>query len=140
MLGGGIEGWTKFLYQNLLETSDVPQRGSQIVRNRVGKSFQLFVGGFQLCGALHYSLLEFVVEFADFPRSEALVRVTSRKATTPPRRTPSSSFRGRPVTSIQTPCSSFGFRTNISTSAASPSTARTNGSWSVGNGVTASGK
>src|ERR1700730_13500451 len=44
----------------------MPQWSAQIVSNRIGEGFQFLVGGFELCGALNYALLQFLVEATDF--------------------------------------------------------------------------
>src|ERR1700678_1142972 len=55
------------------------ERGAQIMRHRIGKRFQLVVGGLQLRGTFHHPRLEFFVELADFPFGRSpLSNVTER--------------------------------------------------------------
>src|ERR1051325_8642150 len=40
----------------------MPQRGAQIVRNRIGKRFELFVGCLQLRGTISYPLFQLFIK------------------------------------------------------------------------------
>jgi len=43
------------------KTINGSQRRAQVMRDRIGESFQLLVGGFELCGALDHALLQLIV-------------------------------------------------------------------------------
>jgi hypothetical protein len=67
MLALGRDLRTEFLQQNLGKSANMPQRGPQVVGDRISERFQFPVRGFQLSRALFYSLFQFIVELANFP-------------------------------------------------------------------------
>ena len=54
------------LQQCLAETVNPPERGAQVVRNRIGKSFEFPVGGFELSRAFNNAPFELPIELLDF--------------------------------------------------------------------------
>src|SRR5438270_5325552 len=64
---------TIFLRENAAETVDSPQRRPEIVRNRIGKSFQLFVGGLKLFAAAEQALVKAAYSLLSFPASRNVI-------------------------------------------------------------------
>src|ERR1044071_2315452 len=60
---------TIFLRENAAEPVDPTQRRPEIVRNRIGKSFQLFVGGLEFFAATQQALVKAAYSLLSFPAS-----------------------------------------------------------------------
>ena len=64
---------TIFLRENAAETVDSPQRRPEIVRNRIGKSFQFLVGGLKLFAANNQMLIEAANTILSFPAGRNVI-------------------------------------------------------------------
>ena len=60
-----VEGRAEATLEQLEEAADVPERGAQVVRDRIGEGLELGVRGLELHGALGDALLELLVQPAD---------------------------------------------------------------------------